>query len=271
MIYASVETSFTRMPQFVDAEPMQQATWLVLLLRSCEQENSGVIAGCRDWSERMWLLNYGVSRDAVMQECGLWCFEGNNLHLYGYPLEMEKEQQEKRGKKAEASRANGAKGGRPKTQQEPTDNPAETQQEPSDNLEEPSHNPAEPSNIVRSNIIDECENAHAGRNAQAVLPRDADEVARFALDEVKAGRLQMLPADAEETARKWFSISDGRGWVDARGMAVVRWQSAFSGWARIAAGNTPRLNGRGSTTGDKDKTRKSGIRTETEDLKPPRL
>ena len=120
---------------FLGSDPIDRATWLCLLRYCIGQENSGVIAGCKTWADRKWQQLVRVTKKESDRHCGLWEWDGDNLVVWGYPDEKEYEVQQLRGigrqtseAKRAAAKANGLKGGRPKTTQE--QNPPETHEEP---------------------------------------------------------------------------------------------------------------------------------------------
>jgi hypothetical protein len=144
MNWLNLQTSVIRSPEYVGCDPIQRATWLNLMIYCVEQENGGVIPGAASWKDRRWQQTCGVTKSEADDQCELWSFDGDNLTLWGYPVEKQEEIQRNResghrgGKarsdaKIEAAKANGSKGGRPKTQ-------AETQAKPKQN---PSENPTE--------------------------------------------------------------------------------------------------------------------------------
>ena len=106
MHWINIHTETLRGEEFLGAEPLERATWLSLLGWCCAQENSGTITGCGDWSSRKWQQICGVTLEEVNTTSQLYEFDGSNLIVHFYPLEHQE--------KAEASRVNGKKGGRPK-------------------------------------------------------------------------------------------------------------------------------------------------------------
>lgn len=109
---------------FLGSEPVDRATWLCLLRYCIGQENGGIIADCREWGDRKWQQLVRVTKKEAMRQCDLWAWDGDNLIVWGYPVEKEDEIQQKR----ERAKTNGAKGGRPKKTDEGTE--TETNKEP---------------------------------------------------------------------------------------------------------------------------------------------
>lgn len=138
MDWLNLHTSVLDSEAFVGSEPVDRATWLVLLRYCVGQENSGVIVGARSWGDRRWQQVCRVTRDEVFRECPLWCWKGSDLWVSMFPLEKQHEVQQMRAlgrssspAKAAAARANGRLGGRPTNRTEnPTTEPTETHAEP---------------------------------------------------------------------------------------------------------------------------------------------
>jgi hypothetical protein len=119
---------------FLGSDPIERGTWLCLLRYCIGQENGGIIEGCREWGDRKWQQLVRVTKKEAMRDCDLWEWDGDDLILWGYPMEKEEEikhlraigRQTSDAKKA-AAKANGKRGGRPT--KNPTENPTETEQE----------------------------------------------------------------------------------------------------------------------------------------------
>ena len=92
--------------EVIGSDPMERGTWLMLQRYCIGQENSGVIENCREWPDRKWQQIARVTKKEVMRDCDLWSWNGNDLILWGYPVEKETE--------VKTNRLNGGKGGRPK-------------------------------------------------------------------------------------------------------------------------------------------------------------
>ena len=103
MQWLNLNTSFLSSPEFVGSEPVQRGTWICLMAYCALRENGGVISACKDWSERQWMMSCGVTAEEANAAGSLWRFEGNDLHLWGYPIYSETV--------IKAKRAGGAKGG----------------------------------------------------------------------------------------------------------------------------------------------------------------
>lgn len=134
MNWINIETATLDSEEFLGSDPTQRATWLCLLRFCCGQENAGIIKNCGDWPDRKWQQVVRVMFAEVETESALWTWIGDDLHVWKYPLEKEKEVQAKReaGRKGgssksqakvEAVRINGAKHNQSRTKAEPKQEP----------------------------------------------------------------------------------------------------------------------------------------------------
>lgn len=124
MKYLNLELALLRSDEFLGAEPLHRATWLALLARCADQENGGRMAGAGLWKDRRWQQLAGVTLEevkATLAESELLTNAADDLVVFGYPSFQEAQ--------VRASRANGAKGGRPPVEN-PGQNPGRTQAEP---------------------------------------------------------------------------------------------------------------------------------------------
>jgi hypothetical protein len=126
MEFLNLHSSALDSPEMAGADPAELGTWLMLARYCAGQENGGVIAGCREWRDRKWQTVARVAQAMVMRETELWTWDGDDLHVKHYPAEQEAVVKAKRERnrsagqaktetKAEAARANGQRGGRPRT------------------------------------------------------------------------------------------------------------------------------------------------------------
>jgi len=104
--WLNIELPTLRSEEFLGSEPVERATWLCLMAYCADQENSGVIKGCNEWSDRKLQQIIGVTAEEIRATSDLWSWTGNNLRLWGYPVDKEEE--------IKACREAGRKGGRPK-------------------------------------------------------------------------------------------------------------------------------------------------------------
>lgn len=104
MKYLNIEITTLRSPDYIGAEPVTRATWLNLLAYCADQENGGVIRGCRPWKDRQWQQVAGVTAEEVSAETMLWHWAGDDLAISHYPLDAEQQIQ--------AMREGGKRGGK---------------------------------------------------------------------------------------------------------------------------------------------------------------
>jgi len=108
MNWINIPVALLRSPEFIGADPEQRATWLSLLGHCCEQENGGIISGCREWKCRRWQQTCGVTLDEVNSESELWTWKNDTIQIAFYPSEKEAEVRAKR----EAGATGGKRSGR---------------------------------------------------------------------------------------------------------------------------------------------------------------
>lgn len=134
MNWINIKTSDLRAPQFIGSDPTARGTWVAVLGYCYEQENGGLIAGCKTWKDRQWQQVCGVTREEIDGAQSLMGWQDDDLKVWGYPSDLEDEIKRKReaGRKGgqartqakiEASKANGAKHNPSTTQAEPKQEP----------------------------------------------------------------------------------------------------------------------------------------------------
>jgi hypothetical protein len=107
MRWLNIEIANLRSPAYVGAEPVERATWLSLLSYCADQENGGVIKGCREWKDRQWQMTCGVLASEVSAQAQLWEWRGRDLRIAFYPVAKEAEVQAKREFASRGGRASG--------------------------------------------------------------------------------------------------------------------------------------------------------------------
>ena len=134
MNWINIKTSDLRAPQFIGSDPTARGTWVAVLGYCYEQENGGLIAGCKTWKDRQWQQVCGVTREEIDGARSLMSWQDDDLKVWAYPCDLENEIKRKReaGRKGgqartqakiEASKANGAKHNPSRTQAEPKQEP----------------------------------------------------------------------------------------------------------------------------------------------------
>lgn len=111
MNWLNVHTGILQRPEFTAAQPAEVGTWLKLACYCASQENGGLIADCRAWTDRQWLIAAGVTAADIAADSKLWRWSANNgLLIANYPQEKEREVQlKRRAGKATANRRWGKK------------------------------------------------------------------------------------------------------------------------------------------------------------------
>lgn len=96
MNYLNLLLNDLRSPQFLGSEPTDRATWLCLLAFCADQENGGRIEGCGKWADRKLQQLIGVTAEEIGRNSPLWEMDGDNLVVWRYPADKEREIQAKR-------------------------------------------------------------------------------------------------------------------------------------------------------------------------------
>jgi hypothetical protein len=165
MEYLNLHASILDSPAVVGAEPIDRATWLMLLRYCIGQENGGAIAACRPWKDRKWQQLARVSLSEVNRSSDLWTWQGEDLHVLHYPVSQEAAVRAKR----DIARSNGRRGGRPK------ENPAETNVGfPLVPESEPNPNPCEKRNGREGKEREGTTVQSAGEEPQIPAPKAAE-------------------------------------------------------------------------------------------------
>lgn len=90
MEYLNLKLSTLADIRYVSSPPVLRATWLNLLAFCAKMENSGVIENCLSWGNGTWGQIAGLKRKEVHTASSLWEWQGENLHIWGYPIENER-------------------------------------------------------------------------------------------------------------------------------------------------------------------------------------
>jgi hypothetical protein len=97
MEWLNLHTSTLDSPEFIGADPTQRATWLCLMRYCAGQENSGIIFGAAQWSDRKLQQLVRVTRAEVENSCDLWRVAGADIEINFYPVAKEKQVKAGRG------------------------------------------------------------------------------------------------------------------------------------------------------------------------------
>ena len=90
MNYLNLPLAIFHAPEVVGCDPTQRATWLWLYVFCAEQENGGVIQGCKSWKDRRWQQTCQVTLSEVLIISPLWTWTNADLCIWGYLLDAEK-------------------------------------------------------------------------------------------------------------------------------------------------------------------------------------
>lgn len=133
MDWLNIRIATLRAAEYIGSEPVQRATWLNVSAYCAEQENGGVMRGGAKLKDRQWQQACGVTLAEVQAAAPLLTIDGDDVHVWNYPVEKEQLVKAKReaGKvggsstsqaKTQAARDNGTKA---KAKQNPSEHPTE--------------------------------------------------------------------------------------------------------------------------------------------------
>lgn len=114
MNYLNLNTNLCSNMEFGDCHPDQRGVWLSVMLYCAKEENSGVILGAKNLSNRAWIMGCGITKEEALKENPLIEWKGDDLHLKLYPIEQEEVMRKKR--------EFGKRGGRPKINHDDSEN-----------------------------------------------------------------------------------------------------------------------------------------------------
>lgn len=247
MEFINIPTALFSSPEYIGAEPIQRATWISLLAWCCEQENGGIIEGCRSWGMRRWMQTCGVTDQEISVENELYHFDGDNLVVFGYPHEIQASVQTRR----KTARENGKLGGRPRKTDIGTSvgTEKETHEKPTSVISE---NPEETQSVFFNNpdITHEetvRKEGKEGIHPLAPSPCTVEEVEAHLQAAAFAGRVRLAPDQIPDCATAYWGSRDAVNWT-RNGIPVTKWQSDAISFATSYALNHPPPPG----NGDKD-------------------
>ncbi len=90
MLWYMFETNALRAAEFVHSTEKAQLAWVRLLAYCAERENGGVIAGAAAWNDAQWMTICGVRRAVVLAAAPLLVIQGDNVKVWNYPKESER-------------------------------------------------------------------------------------------------------------------------------------------------------------------------------------
>lgn len=90
MEYLNLKLSTLGDIRYIGSPPIFRATWLNLLAYCAKMENGGLIENCLKWGDGTWGQIAGLKRKEVYAAATLWEWEGENLRVWGYPIENQR-------------------------------------------------------------------------------------------------------------------------------------------------------------------------------------
>jgi hypothetical protein len=102
--YINLDVSVLHSPEFIGSSPAERGAWLCVLGYCVSQENAGRIAGGLKWKDRQWQQACGVTLREIGAASRLITTSGDDIIVFGYPIEKEEEVRAKRVQAKEAAR-----------------------------------------------------------------------------------------------------------------------------------------------------------------------
>lgn len=198
-------------PHFLNATNAELGAWLRLASWCAGQENGGILCACRGWGARVW-AGLGLDPADVASDTPLWHWEGDDLHLHGYPASAEEALRKKR--------EGGKNGGRPPK------NPA----------------PSAPKNHAGNHMVSDTktmpetekeregkrEREEKGKGSHSDDPTDDEFSLSTLAQTLQFAAAHDIPADC---ATAWHLRHSTRGWADDEGQPIRSRTAALRGWA----------------------------------------
>lgn len=213
MEYINIHRSVLDGAEFVGAEPLDRATWLMLLSYCCGQENGGVIEACRTWADRRWQQLAKVTAVEVQRVSDLWKWAGDDLVVNFYPEQAEKET---RAKRRGGIIGNKRRWGKKQRVSSLTD-------KVSDSLTDTSSDKT--SDSVTDSIT---ERNGTKRNETKEALSDFPEVSIPSIGDVRAWAESSGRVDPDWAERKWKMTTGNNGWQ--RNGRLIGWQRLWIVW-----------------------------------------
>jgi len=89
MNYLNIPILTLNSDRFIGAGPLDRATWLCLMRYCAHNETAGVIEGVGTWGDRKLIGLLSVLKEEIHRECRLWEWQGEDIVVWGYPVEQE--------------------------------------------------------------------------------------------------------------------------------------------------------------------------------------
>lgn len=240
MEFINIPTALFSSPEYIGAEPVQRATWISLLAWCCEQENGGIIEGCRSWGMRRWMQTCGVTDQEINVENELYHFDGDHLVVFGYPHEIQETLKVKR----KTARENGKLGGRPKKTNVETNTGtnAETEEKPTSVFSETNVGTEIGTNVAPyvETYPKTVREGKEGIHPLTPSPCTVEEVEAHLRAAAFAGRVRLAPDQIPDCATAYISKRDLTDWK--RGeipITAAKWKSDSINFAVSYSANHP--------------------------------
>lgn len=209
--------------RYIGSKPVLRATWLNLLVYCAKQENSGIIVNCRAWGNDTWAQIAGLRRAEVHTDSQLWSWEGDDLHVWGYPIQNQERVKTLRNTGRLGGKASGES--RRSTKPEPNASPSA----------EPNASPDAPANLEQKGKEEKGKESNSTTTTTTTaalpclsrgctLPEALDYATRYNAGEgLAAGR--QIHVDVvrlwhdERLSSAWFTVKNG---VE---MPIADWQA----------------------------------------------
>lgn len=89
MNYCPIYQTVAGSEEFLEASMTQQGIWVNLLFYCSRVENYGRIVGFGGWTARKVMRVLRVPLAKIKAKCALWVMEGDDLLVFGYPVEQQ--------------------------------------------------------------------------------------------------------------------------------------------------------------------------------------
>lgn len=90
MKYLNLSSGVSQDPMAIRATDSELGVWLRLQCYCTQQMNGGVIQGCKEWTDDMWMRAAGIRALSVSDDGPMWHYNGMGwliVHLYNQEAE----------------------------------------------------------------------------------------------------------------------------------------------------------------------------------------
>lgn len=218
MLWLNLELRLLQNKAFATAETVDVGTWLRLMNYCCSQENSGLIRDAKTWSERAWMLTFGLQKAEVERKCDLWSWRENHLRVNFFPVHSLDHVKRLR---AQASKAGKTRWEKAHATRQTGDIPSGIDRMPSGTADDATRNgPVYAKGKVREGKVKKGKGREASPADDGQRPRAlADVISFFAT-------LSAPP----EVATKFFHHYNANGWLQGGRTPIASWRSQGEKW-----------------------------------------